>query len=924
MLKYKGKACEVVGEKEVFGQRIVWIRIAEDNSFHEIPYDELEKESSNFSLPYLRFISIAAKIKDEVARKNILAPYESSLIPLPHQILVLEKVMQSPQNRFLLADEVGMGKTIEAGLILKELKIRGDIKRTLAIVPKSSMMQWQSELKEHFNEVFHLYNSEMITSMARTFSNINADEEYNFWTQHNQIIVSTDALKPIESRHGWTNEQVDEYNKYRMQAVLEANFDLVIIDEAHKMGGATSTVSRYILAQQLCNSVPNVLLLTATPHRGKSDHFRRILQLLDPDAFAGEGLPDIDELEPYVIRTEKRFAVDYNGNKLFNIRHTHRFDVSLDAYKHEKQLALYDDVTEYVRKGFNTAKKGKNRATGLIMVLFQRLVSSSTFAILSAMEGRLERLESGEEDTEQDYYIDEVDSIVLEDNGGISFDDVNQSYPVGLTNEEELLSDLIKQAKDCIATETDAKAEALLDKIQELQQTHSNNNLKVLIFTEFRTTQRMLFKFFERNGYKVSQIHGSQDLDTRKRALSYFKNEAQILVGTDAAGESLNMQFCHIVVNYDLPWNPMVIEQRIGRVDRIGQKHEVHAYNMLTNNSVDLRVYEVIEEKLNNIIDQLGIDKTSDVLDSTIDMKKVNNLYLQSLLDPERFERAGESWLYDIKKKLSNYKSTEGILPHVAEEAIEYKKASDIKHSPLPYWLETLLQQYTIMNGGSINKDLLGISEVNVNNETKRITFDAEVSLNNPGLEHVTLQHDWMRKILNSYGEFNSDGGTPILVSENGDETLGYWSLWQVSAKNDLERKIQYHCFFIADNGKQYAVYANDIWNRLISGTTKFKTDGREYPHKLSDIEFKLQESLFTLFQNLEAELLTSMKVKKENKVNSYLFQKSRINKIGIDNIRKSKLRKLEESHQKWEKEFKSMQKIVPGTKHLLTIRING
>lgn len=239
---YRGKAIEVLGEKEVFGKTISWIRILEDGSFFQVAKEDLEPENVEFNIPLIRFISIAAKIKDEVAKKNILAPYESSLIPLPHQILVLEKVMQSTQNRFLLADEVGMGKTIETGLILKELKLRGDIKRVLVIVPKSSMLQWQSELKEHFNEVFHLYDSEMITSMARTFSNINADEEFNFWTQHNQIIVSTDALKPLEKRQGWSKERVNEYNKYRMQAVLEADFDMVIIDEAHKMGGASSTV----------------------------------------------------------------------------------------------------------------------------------------------------------------------------------------------------------------------------------------------------------------------------------------------------------------------------------------------------------------------------------------------------------------------------------------------------------------------------------------------------------------------------------------------------------------------------------------------------------------------------------------------------------------------------------------------------------
>lgn len=922
-MQYKGKAIEIVGEKEVFGQRIAWIRLLEDDSFLQVPFEELESVSANYTLPYLRFIAIAAKIKDEVARKNILAPYESSLIPLPHQILVLEKVMQSSQNRFMLADEVGMGKTIETGLILKELKIRGDIKRVLVIVPKSSMMQWQSELKEHFNEIFHLYDSEMITSMARTFSNINADEEFNFWTQHNQIIVSTDALKPLEKRQGWSQERVDEYNKYRMGAVLEANFDLVIIDEAHKMGGATSNVSRYILAQELCNTVANVLLLTATPHRGKADHFRRILQLLDPDAFAGEGLPNIEELEPYVIRTEKRFAVDYEGNKLFTERRTQRFDVFLDINRHQKQMALYRDVTEYVRKGFNTAKRTKNNATGLIMILFQRLVSSSTMAILSAMQGRLERLRTGE-DASIENYTNEFDQSVDDFVDNFDFEGLMQSDTSGLIDEEILLSNLIEQAKDCILTETDAKAEALLKKFIELQQLENNKDLKILLFTEFRTTQRMLQEFFQQKGFKVATIHGGQDLDERKRALSNFKNDAQILVGTDAAGESLNMQFCYIVLNYDLSWNPMMIEQRIGRVDRIGQKKKVQAYNMLTNNSVDLRVYEVIEEKLNNIIDQLGIDKTSDVLDSAIDMKKVNRLYLQSLLDPEKFEFAGEKWLNEIKGKLREYKSTEGILPKVAESEIDYKKAAEIKHSPLPIWLEDLTTQFTILNGGSIHKNLLGFSEIKIQNEIKNITFDSEVSLSNPGIEHVTLQHDWIRKILNDIAEFDSNNGIPILTSKGGEETAGYWSLWQITAKNKFENKVNYHCFFIADSGKQYSAYANDIWNRLIAGKMDFKIEQSQFTIETPNIHKQLNDSQYLVFQNLEADVLSNIKAKKENRANSYAYQQNRINKIGIENIRISKLAKVEKEHENWIKEFQSNQKIIPGIKELLTIRING
>jgi hypothetical protein len=345
---------------------------------------------------------------------------------------------------------------------------------------------------------------------------------------------------------------------------------------------------------------------------------------------------------------------------------------------------------------------------------------------------------------------------------------------------------------------------------------------------------------------------------------------------------------------------------------------------MLTNNSVDLRVYEVIEEKLNNIIDQLGIDKTSDVLDSAIDMKKVNRLYLQSLLDPEKFEFAGEKWLNEIKRKLREYKSTEGILPKVAESEIDYKKAAEIKHSPLPIWLEDLTTQFTMLNGGSIHKNLLGFSEIKIQNEIKNITFDSEVALSNPGIEHVTLQHDWIRKILNDIAEFDSNNGIPILTSKGGEETAGYWSLWQITAKNKFENKVNYHCFFIADNGKQYSAYANDIWNRLIAGKMDFKIEQSQFTIETPNIHKQLNDLQYLVYQNLEADVLTNIKAKKENRANSYAYQQNRINKIGIENIRISKLAKLEKEHENWIKEFKSNQKIIPGIKELLTIRING
>lgn len=919
-MKYKGKQVDILGIKEIFGQRVAWIKILESNEFLQVSAEDLEEFEEPYSLSHIRFVSLAAKIKDEISKKALLAPYESSLIPLPHQILVLEKVMQSDQNRFLLADEVGMGKTIEAGLILKELKLRGDVKRILVIVPKSAIMQWQSELKEHFNEIFHIYDSELINSLSRTFSNINVDQEFNFWEQHNQIIVSTDALKPISYRQGWPREKVEEYNKYRMEAVLKANFDLVIIDEVHKMGGANPSVSRYLLAQALCDAVPNAILLSATPHRGKPDHFRRILQLLDPDAFDGEGLPEIKEIEPYVIRTEKRLAVDYEGNKLFNERETVRFDVHVDPIIHILQRELYEDVTNYVRKGFNTAKKTKNSAKGLIMILFQRLVSSSTAAILSAMEGRLHRLQISEGDTLENYELD-MDKIMEEEDSGFDSDSVyNSMSHLFLNDEEAYLKELILKAKSCIQKERDAKADALIEKYRKLQQEYDEADLKVLVFTEFRTTQLMLKRILESEGMRVTIINGSQEIEERKNNLSKFKKECQILIATDAAGESLNMQFCHIVFNYDLPWNPMMIEQRIGRVDRIGQKMQVKAFNMLTNNSVDRRVYEVIQEKLSNIISQLGINKTSDVLDSTLEQDKINNLYLQSLLDPSKFEFAGEKWLNEIKGKLKEYQATESILPE--EEEIDPKKAAEVRYSPLPYYLENLLLEFTRTNNGSMEYMTGNYVQVNLNKSTYSLSFDSEMSLSNPGVEHLTLQHDLIKKILAGIGEFDTSKRIPVLSTNSDDDTSGVWSIWQINAKNPLEKKETYQAYFVSEGGKVFNAYANNLWNRLLSSPTDFKLLGSEEPN--FDYLQKILPFQESAYRQLENSIKQSLDVKYEKKKRSYNYQKSRVSKIGIENIKISKLNKLKEAFEDWESEFKSSSKVIPEIKHLLSVKINA
>ena len=892
-MKYKGKSVEIIGRQRLFNKETLWIHILDTDIFTQVLAEELEDDDvSKNGLAYARFIAIATKIKQEIAEKHILAPYESNLIPLPHQILVLEKVMQGVQTRFMLADEVGMGKTIEAGLVLKEKKLRGEVKRILLVVPKSAMLQWQSEMKEHFAENFFIYDSDLITSMAKTFASFDAEEELNFWRQHNQIIVSIDALKPIESRQGWNQERVDAYNKYRLEMVVNADFDMVIIDEAHRMGGSSTSVSRFKMAEVLCNAVPNLLLLTATPHRGKSDHFRRLLQLMDADAFSGEGMPCIEDIQPYVMRSEKRFAVDYDGKKLFNERTTVRLDVLLDPLRHAAQIALYDHITDYVRICFGRAKSAKRNATGLVMVMLQKLASSSTDAILSALRTRLYRLENGEdEDNLEGYGLD--GSLDYEDDELDVSDYSVEHTSSGLKTEIEMLQKLVEEAEQCRATETDAKATALMEKIYSLRSSGIEANNKVLVFTEFRQTQDFLIRVLNEQGLKCEKVNGSMSMEERHRALVNFRDEADVLVATDAAGESLNVQFCHIVFNYDLPWNPMALEQRIGRVDRIGQKYEVKAFNMLTNNSVDYRIYNIIVEKLDIIMEELGIDKTSDVLDSTIDAKKINHLYLQSLLDPKRFEFASESWLYDIKQKLNDYKSTEGALPTISPNEINARSAAEVKYSPLPIWLENLMMLYCQAYGLQWRKNL------------------------------INLQDPLIKQILNEV-DAGMQGKIPVLQSFDGKETAGYLTIWKVSALNERESKVTYSAQFVSNQGRVFVPYANALWNKLVQDANAFQQVSWETVCPDFESNTQLHNNLYAVFHRMEEGIMTGLQTIAEKKLRALDFTEQRLSRIGIENIRLAKMRRLKEEREVWMDTFRKSAHVVPEVKHILTVKIDG
>jgi superfamily II DNA or RNA helicase len=225
----------------------------------------------------LVFVSAAARIADAMARDALVAPLEGTVIPLPHQVHALARAMSSDRVRYLLADEVGLGKTVEAGLIFRELKIRGLVRRALVVAPAGLVTQWVQELKTHFDETFRLVIPSDLSAVREL---VGLDEEANAWRLHDQVVCPLDSVKPLDARRGWTREQVARFNRERFDDLVSAGWDLIIIDEAHRLGGSTDQVARFRLGEALGQAAPYLLLLSATPHQGKTDGFRRLISFL--------------------------------------------------------------------------------------------------------------------------------------------------------------------------------------------------------------------------------------------------------------------------------------------------------------------------------------------------------------------------------------------------------------------------------------------------------------------------------------------------------------------------------------------------------------------------------------------------------------------------------------------------------------------
>ena len=413
---------------------------------------------------------------------------------------------------------------------------------------------------------------------------------------------------------------------------------------------------------------------------------------------------------------------------------------------------------------------------------------------------------------------------------------------------------------------------------------------------------------------------------SRGKALKKFKEETQILVSTDAAGESLNMQFAHIVINYDLPWNPMAIEQRIGRVDRIGQPFEVEAYNFMVDNSIDDKIYDVIENKLGLILDELGIDKTADVLDSTIDVDKVNKLYLTSLLDPSKFQAESDQWLDDIKKKLNDYKSTERVLPVTDSSKITVEKTDSVRYSPIPNWLEKMTCAYFTDNNIPYEKTLNGILVKEKNTDPKYYTFDTKESLENPIPEMLTVQSDFIQRMLKKAAPVTKETPIPILKIDNPEQVCGTFMLWKVSARNAYENQYRIAPVFISAEGDSFVAYAKRFWTDLSMGEIAGSVVGNapDGPQIFAHADENAEQTLLDVYNEMERGINSHSLTMKQNKEKAYSFQQRQISRIGIETIRNYRAQKLQKEYDEWLDTFGSMSQVVPELECLLIVKVEN
>jgi superfamily II DNA or RNA helicase len=907
--------CRVVDRETVWGETAyrVWLP-GKDAVVRARARDLGPLDAVHPSVDQILHTASSAKLLDALEDNLLLAPIQSSVVPLPHQLYALNRAMSRDRIRYLLADEVGLGKTIEAGLILRELKLRGMARRILVVAPKGLVRQWQAEMRLHFGEQFTFVEPSELSAFRQW-----RNDEENLWRVHDQVICSLDSVKPMEGRRGWSVEQLQTYNRERFEDLISASWDLVIIDEAHRMGGSTDQVARYKLGVALAEAAPYLLLLSATPHQGKTDQFHRLMQLLDRDSFPDVSSIAADRVRPFVVRTEKRAAIDAEGKPLFKPRITRLQPVAwLD--RHAAQQGLYEAVTEYVRHGYNQAMATKQRHIGFLMILMQRLVTSSTAAIRTTLERRLLALDDDHaqlklfpsERAEEWHELSGEDQIDV----AVAFE--------ALADERKDVEALLFLARETEAQGTDAKAEALLELIYRIQQEENDPELKVLVFTEFVPTQAMLADFLETRGFSIVMLNGSMDLEARARTQRSFSQNVRILISTDAGGEGLNLQFCHVIVNFDMPWNPMRVEQRIGRVDRIGQPFVVRAINFVLEDTVEYRVREVLEKKLAVIAEEFGVDKAADVMDSVEAEPLFDELFVNGLQNPDAIEADCETVVSQLRTAIAEHSQSSQLLSDGHElDATDARKWRD---HPAQFWLERAITSGLPSRGGqAVREGDVWRVRWSGNGETSAVCFDARTAEGRPDLEWLTLEDPRARALIADLPRCVAGQNLPCVRISGLPETIkGVWSLWEITLSADDFSRRRFLPVFISDEGRAFQPTAKRVWDLLL--TERIETVGSTKASVGAELYGKSKVAAVAqgerIFADLVDEHMTRLREERDRATYAYEARHQAIGRVGLATVRDYRRKRLQLDHDAKLARLDAAEAFIPDLHAVLMLRV--
>ena len=553
----------------------------------------------------------------EARRIDIAFAYEmaavavSNIQPLPHQLeAVYECFLREPRLRYLLADDPGAGKTIMAGLYMKELILRRAGDRILVVTPANLRPQWIRELAERFQLDF----------IELGAAHFDASLTENPWDQFDRIVVSRDFLRTERAREAF--------------AAAAKEWDLAVVDEAHGFtisvdgkGYINKKSERYKAAEALARRCHRLILMTATPHSGRDYSLWALLRLLDLDAW-GDRCPRKLEVPTQQFRkVSKEIMRDMSGNKLFKDRHPRRVEYEITG----QEWDLYIEVTDFVSTKLREIRgTGSKSTAGFALTTMQRRVASSTRAIRRTLERRLDRIEKALEDpgaylrdrtafqTAVFPDADDLDDLDEAERWRIEEEALEEWLPdtvAELEGERTALRPLLALAQEVESKRVERKLTELLDVVHNLG-LGEDRRKQLLIFTEHKDTLDYLVENLSKD-FEVAQIHGQMRLPDRIEQERYFRETAQIMVATEAAGEGINLQFCHLMVNYDIPWNPNRLEQRMGRIHRIGQTEDVYIFNLVATNTREGYVLNVLLAKMERMGVALG-DKVFDVVGQAI------------------------------------------------------------------------------------------------------------------------------------------------------------------------------------------------------------------------------------------------------------------------------------------------------------------